>query len=291
MIYIITPVYNRKEFTQNYLKALANQTIHDFKVIIVDDGSTDGTSEMIEEEFPEVILIKEKGDLWWAEATNIGVKYAIKHGADYIMTLNDDTIPEEDYIEKMIYWSSREPNALLGALAIDIDSKKPIACGWLHSWETTKLTSLVEILKPNEFNGLHKVNVFPGRGLLIPVDVFKKIGLYDSKNFPQTVADNDFTYRAEKAGYHIYCNCDAKIKIFPNESAATYYRKNKSLKNYFIHLFGLKGAGNLKRFTILVVKNCPKRYLLKYLIVGWIRRIGGYLKEWFLEIITKKGVK
>ncbi len=288
MIFIVTPVYNRKEFTKNYLEALKNQTNKNFKTIIIDDGSTDGTSEMIEQEFPEVILLKEEGDLWWAEATNIGVRYALNHGTDYIMTLNDDTIPEKDYMEKMIYWSTQEPNALLGALAIDIDSEKTIACGWLHSWKTTKLTSLVDILKPNEFNGLHKVNVFPGRGLLIPAKVFEKIGFYDSKNFPQTVADNDFVYRAESAGYQIYCNCDAKIKIFPDESAASYYRNNKSLKNYYIHLFGLKGAGNLKRFTILVVKNCPRRYLPKYLITGWSRRIGGYLKEWFLEIVTTK---
>ncbi len=289
MIYIVTPVFNRKAFTKNYLEALAQQTVKDFKVVIVDDGSTDGTSEMIEEFFPEVILLKEEGDLWWAEATNVAVKYALEHGAEYIMTLNDDTLPESDFMEKMIYWSMREPSALLGALAIDIDSEKPIASGWSHSWKTTKLISLIDILKPNEFNGLQKVNVFPGRGLLIPSKVFEEIGFYDSKNFPQTVADIDFAYRAENAGYKIYCNCDAKIKIFPNESAATYYRKNKSLKNYFIHLFGLKGAGNLKRFTILVFKNCPKRYLPKYLFVGWSRRIGGYLIEWLLEVVSFKG--
>jgi len=289
MIYIITPVYNRKEFTRNYLAALAEQTVKDFKIIIVDDGSTDGTSEMIEQEFPEVILVKEKGDLWWAEATNIGVKYALEYDAKYIMTLNDDTVPDPDYMEKMIFWSKKQPDALLGALAIDVKSRVPIAGGWLHSWKTTRITDLVNILKPDEFSGLHKVNVFPGRGLLIPAKVFEHIGLYDSKNFPQTVADNDFAYRAENSGYEIYCNCDAKIKIYPDESAASYYRKNKSLKNYYIHLFGLKGAANLKRFTILVIKNCPKRYLIKYLLVGWSRRIGGYLMEWFNEVYRKKG--
>ena len=172
----------------------------------------------------------------------------------------------------MIFWSKKQPDALLGALAIDVTSRTPIAGGWLHSWKTTKLVDLVNVLNADEFNGLHKVNVFPGRGLLIPVKVFKDIGFYDSKNFPQTVADNDFAYRAENAGYEIYCNCDAKIKIYPDESAASYYRKNKSVKNYFIHLFGLKGAANLKRFTILAIKNSPKRYLVKYLLVGWSRR-------------------
>ncbi len=287
MIYIVTPVYNRKEFTRNYLRALEKQTVKAFKVIIVDDGSTDGTSEMTEQDFPNVTLLKEEGDLWWAEATNVGIKYAIEHGASYIMTLNDDTLPEKDYMEKMLKWSKEKPDALLGALAIDSISGKSIACGWLHSWKDVKMIQLVETLNSTELYGLHKVDVFPGRGLLIPVNVFHDIGLYDSKNFPQTVADNDFTYRAKNAGYEIYCNCDAKIKIFPDESAASYYRKNKSLRNYYVHLFGLKGAGNLKRFSILVIKNCPKRYLPKYLIIGLSRRIGGYLIEWVQEKILR----
>ena len=56
---IVAPIYNRKKFTQNYLSALSKQSVKDFKVIILDDGSTDGTSEMIEQEFPKVILLKE----------------------------------------------------------------------------------------------------------------------------------------------------------------------------------------------------------------------------------------
>ncbi len=283
MIYIVTPVYNRKEFTRNYLRALEKQTVKAFKVIIVDDGSTDGTSEMTEQDFPNVTLLKEEGDLWWAEATNVGIKYAIEHGASYIMTLNDDTLPEKDYMEKMLKWSKEKPDALLGALAIDSISGKSIACGWLHSWKDVKMIQLVETLNSTELYGLHKVDVFPGRGLLIPVDIFKKIGLYDSKNFPQTVADLDFTARADNAGYDIFCNYDAKIKIYPEESGGVSLRKNKSWKNYYQHLFGIRGGGNLKWFTIFAFKNAPKKYRIQYWLKGSIRRIGGYLLEWIKE--------
>ena len=285
MIYIVTPVYNRKKYTKNYLNALKKQSVKDFKVIIVDDGSTDGTSEMIEQEFPEVILLKENGDLWWAEATNIGVKYALAHATDYIMTLNDDTVPESDYIENMIFWSNRKPDALLGALAIDINTGKPIGGGFLHSWKKPRTSAnLVHILEEKELVGLVKVDNFPGRGLLIPRKVFDKIGLYDSENFPQAAADDDFSYRAINAGYEIFCNCDAKINSFPDESGGVYLKKNKNLKNFYKHLFSIKGSGNLIFFTRLAIKNCPKkRYLLKYLFLGWSNRIGGYLKEWIFE--------
>ena len=283
MIYIITPVFNRKEFTRNYLLALDKQTDDNFETIIVDDGSTDGTFEMIKEEFPDVILLREDGDLWWAEATNVGVRYALEHDASYIMTLNDDTIPQEDYMESMIKHSQLEPKACLGALAIDNASGKVVYGGGTHSWKNGKTVQLLDTLDENDYKGLHEVNFFPGRGLLIPREVFDNIGLYDSKNFPQTVADYDFTYRIINAGYKIYCNYDAKIKIFPDESAVNKIRNNKSLKNYYNHLFSLRGGGNLIFFTKVTLKNCPKKYLAQYLFIGISRRLFGYLRDWIFS--------
>ncbi len=284
MIYIITPVFNRKGFTQSYLSALMKQTKQNFKIIIVDDGSTDGTAEMIEQLFPEVILLKELGDLWWAEATNIGIRYAIDEGADYIMTLNDDTLPEPDYIENMQQQSQQNPKALFGAFAINAENNQPVFGGEILNWKTGNFENILDKLLPEQYQGLHAVNVFPGRGLLIPAEVFKNIGFYDSENFPQTIADLDFTARATSAGYSIYCNFDAKIKIYPEESGGVSIRKEKSWVNYYRHLFSMRGAGNLKWFTIFAFKNAPKRYLMRYWLIGTARRMGGYLMEWGKEL-------
>jgi len=282
MIYIITPVFNRKNFTKNYLEALSQQTNQNFKTIIVDDGSTDGTVEMIEKNFPNVILLKEKGDLWWAEATNIGVKYAINEGADYIMTLNDDTLPLENYIENMYKAIEKVPNALLGAFAIDAYTEKPVYGGEILNWKTTKYENLLNKYSESELYGLKDVNVFPGRGLIIPSKVFEKIGLYDSKNFSQTVADLDFTCRAYNSGFKIYCNYDAKIKIYPDESGGVKLVKNRSLKNYYNHLFGIRGGGNIIWFTKFTLKNAPLLYLPSYLLIGLSKRIFLYPIRWMI---------
>jgi len=289
MIYIITPVFNRKDFTQNYLKALSKQSVKEFKVIIVDDGSTDGTSEMIESEFPEVILLKEKGDLWWTAATNIGVKYALKQDdITYIMTLNDDTLPHKDYIEQMLISSKKHPNALFGAFTVDANTGEALFGGKNMDWSRCAINHLITEPLQEEYTGLHEVNVFPGRGLLIPIKVFSDIGFYDEKNFPQTVADDDFSLRATNFGYKIYCNYDARIKEYPAESGGVSIRAEKSLKNYYLHLFGFKGQGNLKWFTIFIIKNAPKKYLLQCLVIGNGRRIVGYLRDWIKESINKK---
>jgi GT2 family glycosyltransferase len=289
MIYIITPVFNRKSFTQNYLKALREQTVKEFKTIIVDDGCTDGTAEMIEAEFPEVILLKEKGDLWWTAATNIGVKYALEQDdVEYIMTLNDDTLPQKDYIEQMLIAAKKHPDALFGAFTIDAHTEKPLFGGKIMDWKKCGIYPLITEPLQEEYTGLHEVNVFPGRGLLIPKKVFSDIGFYDEKNFPQTVADDDFTLRATNFGYKIYCNYDARIKEYPAESGGVSIREEKSWKNYYLHLFGMRGAANLKWFSIFVIKNAPKKYLLSCLIIGNGRRIGGYLRDWIKESLSKK---
>ena len=98
-LFIIIPVHNRKQLTINCLRCLERQTEKRFQIVVIDDGSNDGTSEAISEEFPDVHLINGDGTLWWAEATNVGVKYAIQK-ADYVITLNDDTEPPADFISK-----------------------------------------------------------------------------------------------------------------------------------------------------------------------------------------------
>jgi len=284
-LFIIIPVHNRKLFTRDCLISLRDQTCKEFNIIIIDDGSIDGTEDMIKSDFPEVILLKGDGNLWWTKAINLGVEYALKQEAEYILTLNDDTVLFEDYIEKMVYWSSKKKDVLLGSFAFDFNTKLPLYGGEIIDWKKAKFMSLFEHSRVDNLSGLHKVSHYPGRGLLIPSKVFLKTGFYDEKNFPQIGADIDFTFRAEKNNFEIYCNYDAKLYVRFEESGDYQLRKDKSLKNYYLHLFGRKGGGNLKIFVIIAIKNCPKKYLTSFLIIGILKRIFGYPIQWFNEIL------
>lgn len=277
MVYLVIPVFNRKEFTKNCLLSLRQQTYQDFKVIVTDDGSTDGTGEMLKNDFPEVIVLQGDGNLFWTAATNMGIEYALKDKATtHVMTLNNDTLAPEDFMEKMMYWAKQKPNAVLGAFAIESETQKPVYGGEIMHWAWNRTTHLLDTLPKEQQKGLQAVTYFPGRGMLIPVKVFEKIGLFDVKRFPHYYADYDFSNQARVHGFEMYCNYDAKISIYPEASGDRQNRKQKNLKNYKRHLFDIRGGGNLGNFTRFTLKNCPTPYIPYHLLNGYTRRLLGY---------------
>jgi GT2 family glycosyltransferase len=276
MISIVIPVHNRKKFTRECLNALRHQTRPADCLIVVDDGSTDGTSEMLEDDFPEVVIIKGDGNLYWTAAINRGIAYALNRGCQYILTLNNDTVASPEFVEKMLMAANQRPSSLLGALDIDAISRKPYYGGEIFNWKNSRSQFLLDILPADEQHGLHEVSLFPGRGLLIPGIVFETIGLFEERELPHYMADYDFTLRARRSGFHIYCNYEAKLYTYPEEGGDHKIRKTKSVRNYFRHLFNIKGGGNLMNYTIYTLRNCPRKDILPALFMGYVRRLGGY---------------
>jgi GT2 family glycosyltransferase len=273
---IVIPVFNRKQFTRDCLLSLERQTLPADHIIIVDDGSTDGTEEMLSAEFPEVIVLSGDGNLYWTAAINMGIRRALNMGVDFVMTLNNDTVASPGFVENMLAGSSRDSHALIGALDKDIATKKTYYGGELFDWKTGKSTYLLDVLPAAEQRGLHEVSLFPARGLLIPRKVFDQIGLFEEKRLPHYMADYDFTLMARRHGFRMYCNYDAVLYTYPAEGGDHKIRKRKTVKNYIDHLFSIKGGGNLRNFTVYTLRNCPSRDIFPALLSGYVRRIGGY---------------
>ena len=277
LVYIIIPVHNRKEFTRKCLQSLHCETVSDgLRIIVVDDGSSDGTADMLVKEFPDVIVLHGDGNLFWTAAINLGIRHALANGAEYVLTLNNDTIASENFMEQMLFWASLTPDSLLGALDIDIKSGKPYYGGEWFDWKWSTSRYLLNELKEENKKGIHEVSLYPGRGLLIPKIVFETIGLFEEKKLPHYLADYDFTQMASRYGFKVYCNYDAKLYTYPEEGGDPKLRKRKNLKNYFLHLFSIRGGGNLRNFTIYTFRNCPRKYLVISLFAGYARRIAGY---------------
>lgn len=275
-IYVVIPVHNRKDFTQQCLQSLQAQSYTDFEVIIVDDGSTDGTDTMVRTQFPSVQLIKGDGSLWWTGGINVGIRHALKEGAKYVFTLNDDTIAPPQLLERMVSAAKQKPQAIFGALEVSYEDNEPIYAGQNERWASDTSERLLEQLPKNQRHGLHPIQTFHGRGLWIPAGVFEKIGLFDEKNFPHYMADFDFTYNAYRAGFEVFCNFDTVVLSFPEACGDFETKQNKNLKSFKKHLFDKRGGGNLANFTRYAFKNCPSYLLPARLFVGYSRRLVGF---------------
>src|SRR4051794_36486844 len=101
---IVLPVYNRRDTTIQALKSLSriNSDGIDVHIIVVDDGSTDGTGQAISQNFPHIQIIAGNGELHYAAGTNRGIEAALARNADYVITTNDDTIFHENFLLRLL---------------------------------------------------------------------------------------------------------------------------------------------------------------------------------------------
>lgn len=96
-VYIIIVTYNGMQWLSKCLKSTK-----DFPVIIVDNCSNDGTLDFIKSNFPEILLLKQKINLGFGAANNIGISYALNLGAEYVFLLNQDAYLQKNCIEGLI---------------------------------------------------------------------------------------------------------------------------------------------------------------------------------------------
>jgi GT2 family glycosyltransferase len=202
LVYVVTPVFNSIWHTRNFLLSLKQQSYNNFKVVIVDDGSTDGTYEMIIQEFKDVIVIKGDGNLWWSGGTNLGVKRALKDNANFVLTINNDVLLGKSYISRLVNAAIKNSNSIIGSVVVYNDKPKSVwYAGATFDKKTGNLQHRTGTL--NDFSGIVESEWLTGMGVLIPVTVFKKIGFYDSKNYPQYFGDAEFSIRAKVAGFKL----------------------------------------------------------------------------------------
>jgi N-acetylglucosaminyl-diphospho-decaprenol L-rhamnosyltransferase len=278
-IYIVVPVFNRKFYTKGFLQCMRRQTFRNFETIVVDDGSTDGTAELIGEEFREVKLLRGDGNLWWTGAVNMGIRYAMLQALaiDAILIINDDLEVDSDYLEKLYgLWKSM-PQALIGSVSVDIKNPEMVyEGGYILNWWTAKLTVLNRGENLSKFEKDYQVDVsfLTGRGTLIPIQVFHKIGLYDDRHFQQC-GDTELTVRAKKAGYRLVVSYSVVVKSHHKASSNVNVSTNYSMKDLTRYLFNIKSDCRLKYrffFSLKTARNpvqCLSFLIFDLLRITW----------------------
>ena len=210
MIEVVIAVHNRRAITLRCLELLAQQVGVTFRTTVVDDGSSDGTSEAIRARFPQVDVLRGDGSLWWAGATNLGIQHALNRDtpAPYLLLLNDDVEFDSDYLACMERCAMTHPDCLIGSLAVYGEDPERVFWGGQAAPYREYRFGYV---RRDCTSGCVPAQELPGRGMLVPRDVFDRIGLLDAQAFPQYSADTDFSWRARKAGYRLLCCWDTAV--------------------------------------------------------------------------------
>jgi GT2 family glycosyltransferase len=107
-IYVVIVTYNPKKWIDKCFSSLTKSSIP-LNVIVIDNGSTDGSKEIIKERYPEIDFIASYENLGFGRANNIGIKRAYDMGADYVFLMNQDVWIEDDTLEKLTASAFQNP--------------------------------------------------------------------------------------------------------------------------------------------------------------------------------------
>jgi N-acetylglucosaminyl-diphospho-decaprenol L-rhamnosyltransferase len=231
---------------------------------------------LIAEQFPEVKLLRGDGNLWWTGAINVGIRYALAQASatDAVLVINDDLEVNSDYLEVLHGLFKSMPRTLIGSVIVDIKNPDTIIDGgMIVNMLTAKFTTLNYKKQLSDFAKDYyvEVSLLPGRGTLIPIQVFCEIGLFDERHFLQC-GDTELPARAKKLGYNLITSYRAIVKSYIESTDSVNTTANYSLKDFKAYFFGIKSNCRLKYrffFSLNTAKN--PFYFLSFFLSDLLR--------------------
>ncbi len=201
---IVVPVHNALQGVVkllSHLRSLDSGLLR--AVILVDDGSQDGTAEFVAREFPEVCVVRGDGSLWWGGGVRLGMQTALDQDADLIFWLNHDCFPLPGAFEKIAgILANPKVGCVSGWCRIKGYPDYPVNPGFLAFRPLTisKDSALVEA------DGVN------GNFVGFRTDAVRKIGLPDAEAFPH-YGDGVYTIRFNRAGYKVLVCTSARADL------------------------------------------------------------------------------
>lgn len=253
---VVIPNYNGIQYLETCLDALRKQSFRDFQIILVDNGSTDGSLELVGKKYQEVEILPLPENLGFCWAVNEGIR---KAEAAYVILLNNDTQVFPEFVEQL-YLQIRAHERAFSAGAMMIQAHNPgkldaagdyySALGWAYARGKGK--------PPEKYRRARKVFAVCAGAAIYRTEILREIGLFDEEHFAY-LEDVDIGYRARIAGYENWYCPEARVYHVGSGTSGSRYNQFKirySSRNnvYLLH----------KNMPILqVILNLP------FLIVGF----------------------
>ena len=278
---IVIVNYNGLIHNEECIKSILGSSYKNIEIVIVDNKSTDKSIEKLRDIFKEKItIIVNEENSGFAGGTNVGIKYALNNGADYVLLLNNDTIIDSKMIEIMVK-ASNINNSVISPKIYYFDNKDMIwSAGGEIKWNRgyTIQYGMNEIDK-GQFNERKDIDFATGCCMLIPKNIVNEIGLMPEEYFLY-FEDTDYCVKIKKAGYQIIYEPEAFM--YHKVSATTGGEDNKNYVYYF--------SRNRLEFNKKYNRN--KIYYF-YILLSWMKKIIVWAIRGRYELISSlvQGIK
>jgi GT2 family glycosyltransferase len=195
MLHIVLPVHDRRPVTEAFVRGLSAQTLDDYRLLLVDDGCSDGTVAAVQLLLPpeRLALIHGDGQLWWAGALQRAwqlLSALPDRDADAVLLINDDVHIEPDFLAAGLVVLAEHPGACIQAMSIDKASGERD-----HGVVAERVRLRFRPAAKGE-----PPNCLSTRGLLMSLRTFASSGGFRPDRLPHYLSDYEFTLRLARRG-------------------------------------------------------------------------------------------
>lgn len=280
-LYIVLPVHNRRRTTQRFVSCLQQQTFEDFHLLLIDDGSTDGTSDLVRALIPSATVIRGIGRWWWGGSLHQGYRWLKSSNvpaSSMVLTINDDAVFDANYLQTAVSILGQRQHTLLISNAYGEQSRKLFDGGIHADWRRLKFSLAAH---PAE------VNCASTRGLFLYAADFMDIGGFHPFLLPHYASDYEFTTRAYKKGYTLLA--DERLKLFANEAATgiATFEQETSYRDFLRHLFSKKYMLHPVYYANFIVLACPWPWKPFHWLIIWLSTFWKLIKNFFILVVLK----
>ncbi len=278
---VVIPNYNGEKYLEACLDSLRKQSRTDFRVLLIDNGSKDGSVSLVEKHYPEAELVRFDSNRGFCAAVNEGIR---RTDTPYVILLNNDTVCEPDFVGALIGAMESVPRCFSCAAKIvkmqdadRMDNAGDYYCalGWAYAYGKDKPAS--------RYGKRRQIFSSCAAAAIYRREIFDEIGLFDETHFAY-LEDVDVAYRARIAGYRNYYIPEAVVRHMGSATSGSVYNE-------------FKIRHSSRNSVYLIYKNMPVLQILinlPFFIAGFLIKFiffarKGYGREYLTGLF--KGVR
>ena len=241
-VFALIPVHNRMQSTLECIECLRNQNYGDIQIVVVDDGSQDGTAGYLAQQ-PTIVTLQGDGGLWWAGAIQMGLDYILPRTGedDYVLFLNNDIIFGPDLVGTLIKTSKSNNDAAVGSILVNREAPgEIIGIGpEMNIWKMQGWDKYERIGKSERehLNPCYELSALNGRGTLYPAVALKKAGRLHTLLLPHYGADYEIAARVKRLGVPLVVSTEARVLSYKDfgvgKRASSWKERYFSPRSYF----------------------------------------------------------